>query len=69
MSVDGPHPNDYPILYRLTARSTSTYRPTPNWLPAPNGKFVLLLRLYWPNEAAPTILDGTWKPPAVQQVD
>lgn len=40
-----------------------------NWLPAPNGKFVLLLRLYWPNEAAPTILDGTWKPPVVQQVD
>jgi hypothetical protein len=39
-----------------------------NWLPAPNGKFVLMLRLYWPNENAPTILDGTWKPPAVRQV-
>jgi hypothetical protein len=39
-----------------------------NWLPAPNGKFVLMLRLYWPNETAPTILDGTWKPPAVRQV-
>jgi hypothetical protein len=39
-----------------------------NWLPAPNGKFVLMLRLYWPNETAPTILNGTWKPPAVQQV-
>jgi hypothetical protein len=38
-----------------------------NWLPAPNGKFVLMLRLYWPNETAPTILDGTWKPPAVRQ--
>jgi hypothetical protein len=40
-----------------------------NWLPAPNGKFVLMLRLYWPNETAPTILNGTWKPPAVQQVN
>src|SRR5215472_3623184 len=40
-----------------------------NWLPAPNGNFVLMLRLYWPNENAPTILDGTWKPPAVEQVD
>ena len=40
-----------------------------NWLPAPKGKFVLMLRLYWPNETPPTILDGTWKPPAVQQVD
>jgi len=39
-----------------------------NWLPAPNGKFVPMLRLYWPNETAPTILNGTWKPPAVQQV-
>jgi hypothetical protein len=40
-----------------------------HWLPTPDGKFVLMLRLYWPNETAPTILDGTWKPPAVQQVD
>jgi hypothetical protein len=39
-----------------------------NWLPAPNGKFVLMLRMYWPNETPPTILDGTWKPPAVRQV-
>jgi hypothetical protein len=39
-----------------------------NWLPAPNGKFVLMLRLYWPNETDPTILNGTWKPPAVRRV-
>ncbi len=36
-----------------------------NWLPAPKGKFVLMMRLYWPKEKAPSILDGTWKPPAV----
>lgn len=41
---------------------------SPNWLPAPEGRFVLMLRLYWPNEAAPTILDGSWKPPPVKRV-
>jgi uncharacterized protein (TIGR03000 family) len=39
-----------------------------NWLPAPKGKFVLMLRLYWPREKDPSILDGTWKPPAVKLV-
>jgi uncharacterized protein (TIGR03000 family) len=38
-----------------------------NWLPAPKGKFVLMLRLYWPKEKDPSILDGTWKPPAVKK--
>lgn len=36
-----------------------------NWLPAPADRFVLMLRLYWPSESPPSILDGTWKPPAV----
>ena len=36
-----------------------------NWLPAPNGPFVLMMRLYWPKENPPSILDGTWKPPPV----
>jgi hypothetical protein len=36
-----------------------------NWLPAPAGKFKLMLRLYWPQETAPSIIDGTWQPPAV----
>jgi hypothetical protein len=35
-----------------------------NWLPAPKGDFVLMLRLYWPKEA---VIDGTWAPPAVKQ--
>jgi hypothetical protein len=37
-----------------------------NWLPAPKGPFTLMLRLYWPNENKPSILDGSWKPPAVE---
>ncbi|HVX95283.1 MAG TPA: DUF1254 domain-containing protein [Polyangia bacterium] len=39
-----------------------------NWLPAPKGGFALMMRLYWPNEAKPSILDGSWKPPAVAPV-
>jgi hypothetical protein len=33
-----------------------------NWLPAPDGPIYLVMRLYWPKEAA---LKGSWKPPAV----
>jgi len=36
-----------------------------NWLPAPKGKFSVILRLYWPNDTPPSILDGTWGPPAI----
>ena len=39
-----------------------------NWLPAPPGKFVLMMRLYWPKEKPPSILDGTWSAPPVKQV-
>jgi hypothetical protein len=39
-----------------------------NWLPAPAGKFVLILRMYWPDETEPSILDGTWTPPPVKKV-
>jgi len=35
-----------------------------NWLPAPNGKFDLILRMYWPKETPPSILDGTLDAPA-----
>jgi hypothetical protein len=39
-----------------------------NWLPAPPGKFILMMRLYWPNEHDPSILDGSWTIPAVTKV-
>jgi hypothetical protein len=38
-----------------------------NWLPAPAGDFVLMMRLYWPKEEAPSILDGSWKLPGVRE--
>ena len=39
-----------------------------NWLPAPNGPFSLVLRMYMPKAKAPSILPagkGSWSPPAV----
>ena len=39
-----------------------------NWLPAPAGRFIPMLRLYWPKETPPSIIDGTWKIPAVNKV-
>jgi hypothetical protein len=36
-----------------------------NWLPAPQGPFLLVLRLYWPKQEA---LDGQWKAPQPQKV-
>lgn len=38
-----------------------------NWLPAPEGRFIPMLRLYWPKETPPSIIDGTWKIPAVKK--
>ena len=32
------------------------------WLPAPEGPIYMVMRLYWPKQAA---LDGTWKPPSI----
>jgi hypothetical protein len=40
-----------------------------NWLPAPKGDFILMLRLYWPKEKDPSILDGSWEPPAVKRAE
>jgi hypothetical protein len=37
-----------------------------NWLPAADGEFNLTLRMYWPNDKPPSILDGSWNPPAVR---
>ena len=33
-----------------------------NWLPAPQGPFVMAMRIYWPK---PEALDGTWQKPAL----
>lgn len=40
----------------------------PNWLPVPEGHFNLTMRMYWPKDTPPSILDGSWAPPAVRRV-
>ena len=37
-----------------------------NWLPAPEGEFILMLRLYWPTDEA---VNGAWVPPPVRRID
>lgn len=42
-----------------------------NWLPAPDGPIYLVMRLYWPKEAPPSILpvgQGTWRPPGLERL-
>jgi hypothetical protein len=36
-----------------------------NWLPAPDGAFYMVMRLYWPKNEA---LEGKWSPPPVMPV-
>lgn len=54
-------------VYVQNAKPTSPDQAA-NWLPAPKDGFVLMMRLYWPETKKPSILDGTWKPPAVTPV-
>ena len=36
-----------------------------NWLPAPKGDFIPMMRMYWPQEKNPSILAGSWAPPQI----
>ena len=37
-----------------------------NWLPAPEGPFLIVMRLYWPKAEA---LDGKWQAPPLKRVE
>ena len=56
---------DGSVDFYLQAASPGKARES-NWLPAPKGKFYLVMRLYVPRAKAPSIFDGTWTPPAVR---
>lgn len=48
------------------------YERAANWLPAPKGDFVLVMRLYSPRDKAPSILPigkGSWSPPPARKAD
>src|SRR6516165_7681846 len=40
-----------------------------NWLPAPNGPIMLVMRLYWPRKGPPVSIlppgEGNWDPPGI----
>lgn len=40
-----------------------------NWLPAPKGDFIAMLRMYWPKAEDPSILNDTWKVPPVMKAN
>jgi DNA sulfur modification protein DndE len=37
-----------------------------NWLPAPDGQFILMMRVYWPKDE---VLNGAWVPPPARRMD
>jgi hypothetical protein len=37
-----------------------------NWLPTPEGEFILMMRLYWPKDEA---VNGAWVPPPARRVN
>jgi hypothetical protein len=42
-----------------------------NWLPAPDGPIYMVMRLYWPKTAAPSIPpsgSGSWRPPGIKRM-
>jgi hypothetical protein len=57
---------DGSLMIHIQNESPGTERQA-NWLPSPKGKFHLMLRLYWPDENEPSILDGSWVIPKVEK--
>jgi hypothetical protein len=39
-----------------------------NWIPAPDGAFIPMFRLYWPKESPPSVLNGSWWPPVIRKL-
>ncbi len=69
-SIGSPTPGlktaaDGSITIYMQAKSPGEDKES-NWLPAPEGPFWPILRTYGPDE---TILDGTWKLPAIKRVE
>jgi hypothetical protein len=62
------NPKDGSTTLYIQNRSPGADRES-NWLPAPKGDFILMLRMYWPKEGGDSsILNGSWAPPHVQRV-
>jgi hypothetical protein len=66
---DNPKPNADGSLTLYFQNESPGPDKEANWLPAPKGDFVPMMRMYWPKEMPPSIIDGSWKPPAVVKVN
>jgi hypothetical protein len=66
---DNPQPNADGSLTLYFQNESPGKEMEANWLPAPKGDFLPMIRMYWPNETSPSILNGSWKPPAVIKAD
>lgn len=55
---------DQGLTIYLQSESPGTEKES-NWLPAPEGEFYLVMRLYWPQR---DVLEGIWKAPKVEKV-
>lgn len=63
------NPKDGSTTLYVQNRSPGADRES-NWLPAPKGDFILMLRMYWPKEGGDSsILNGSWAPPYVQRMN
>jgi len=65
---DNPKPNADGSLTLYFQNESPGADKEANWLPAPKGDFLPMLRMYYPAETSPSILNGSWKPPAVIKV-
>lgn len=60
---------DGSVTLYIQAKSPGAERES-NWLPAPEGPIYVVMRLYWPKTAPPSILppgEGTWQPPGIRK--
>lgn len=57
------HDADGSLTFYIQNESPSADKES-NWLPAPKGPFMCVMRLYWPQ---PEAIEGTWKQPPMQR--
>jgi hypothetical protein len=66
---DNPKPNADGSLTLYFQNESPGKDKEANWLPAPKGDFLPMLRMYWPKQTSPSIIDGSWTVPAVVKVN
>lgn len=66
MLPDLEREKDGAVTFHIQADAPGWGTPASNWLPAPKGEFLVVMRLYWPK---PEAFDGTWKAPPLRRAD